>query len=168
MKQFYPNVKLRIPGDVSFPSPDRRSKSPYYVYLHQLAIELGILDNIELIGKLNSQEMAVHMRKSHIFIMPSAIENLSTTLREAMLIGMPCISSSVGCVNEYINDGANAYVYRYEEWQHLAQIILKLFKQKEKEIVRVSENARKTIFKLYVSNSCGNELLSIYTKYTNI
>lgn len=157
----YPDVKLRIPGAISFDRLDHWRTPPYFRYLARLAEELGVRDCLEFPGVLTSAQMAEEMRRAHVFVMPSAIENLSTTLREAMLVGTPAVSASVGCVPEYLHHGENGYLYRYEEYELLAQYVMRLFAEPDKAAA-FSAAARQTIRRMYVREDAGEQLAEIY------
>lgn len=79
-------------------------------------------------GKLKPSEMAENLSHCNVFVMPSAIENHSSSLIEAMMVGCPCVSSYVGGVSEYLEHGKNGFLYRYDESETLAGIIMDLFK----------------------------------------
>lgn len=49
------------------------------------------------------------MLESNAFIMMSCIENHSSTLREAMYLGVPCISSAISSVPEFVTHGKNGF-----------------------------------------------------------
>lgn len=59
--------------------------------LKNLAIDLGINDRIEWIGKSN--DVNVHYKEASIFIMPSRLEGMPNALLEAMSFGLPAIVS---------------------------------------------------------------------------
>ena len=88
--------------------------------------------------------MAVQMAISNCFTMCSAIENHSMTLKEAMATGVPCISSYVGGVPEYAEDGKNSLLYRFEDYEVLAEHIIRLFEDQELR-KKLSENERASI-----------------------
>lgn len=161
IRPYYPDVKLRIPGAISFERLGNLSTPPYFRYLYRLAKELGVLDCIEFPGVLTSEQMAEEMQRANVFVMPSAIENLSTTLREAMLVGTPAVSASVGCVPEYLHHGENGYLYRYEEYELLAQYVMRLFENPQRAVA-FSLESKKTIRNMYVCANAGEQLLEIY------
>jgi len=53
-------------------------------------------NNINILGKKDSLFIAKMMNKSNLFILPSYIENSPNTLCEAMIMGIPTISTNVG------------------------------------------------------------------------
>ena len=157
----YPDVKLRIPGAISFERLGNLRTPPYFRYLYQLAKKLGVLDCVEFPGVLTSEQMAEEMQHANVFVMPSAIENLSTTLREAMLVGTPAVSAGVGCVPEYLHHGENGYLYRYEEYELLAQYVMRLFANRQLAAA-LSAEARQTIYRRYAKEDAGLQLAEIY------
>ena len=161
VRERYPNVKLRIPGAINFERMENWRTPPYFRYLYRLAKDLNVLECLEFPGVLTSEQMAREMQRANVFVMPSAIENLSTTLREAMLVGTPAVSASVGCVQEYLHHGHNGYLYRYEEYELLAQYIMRLFADL-RQAEFFSDEARRTIRTMYVRDDAGARLEEIY------
>lgn len=130
VKHVYPDVKLFIPGYNPIHDDNgirRMFPTTFTKYVRSLIKKYDLDDNIVYLGKIMPTEMADYMSKCHLFVMPSAIENHSSTLIEAMMTGAPCITSNVGGVSHYFRDGINGFMYRYDEPETLAGIILKLF-----------------------------------------
>jgi len=162
----YPDAKLYIPGSTTLLDNTIKSKmkqSPYISYLNRLIKEGKLGENVVFTGALSSKEMAEYMRISNVFIMTSCIENHSSTLREAMLVGTPVISSYVGSVSEFIENGDNGFLYRYEEYEILANYIIKLF---ENDVLATEFSAKgmQTIRAKYVSSHGGDTLFNIYER----
>lgn len=88
-------------------------------------------DNVNYVGRITADEMAIKMSTTNCFVMCSAIENHSSTLKEAMTVGAPCIASFAGGVSEYAVNGENCLLYRFEDYEVLAQNICRLFEDRE-------------------------------------
>ena len=157
----YPDVKLRVPGAFNFERLDYWRTPPYFRYLARLAEKLGVRDCPEFSGVLTSDQMAEEMRRAHVFVMPSAIENQSSTLRGAMMVGTPSVASNVGCVADCVVHNQNGYLYRYEEYELLAQYVMRLFAEPDKAAA-FSAAARQTIRRMYVREDAGEQLVEIY------
>ena len=161
VKEYYPDVQLYIPGKI----PDRKPKiifeSPYYVYLKKNIKKLGLEKNVTFCGQLTSEEMKKHLLSCHVFVMPSCIENHSSSLREAMYLGVPSITTMVGSIDEFTQCGENILSYRYEEEDALADSILRIFREKELA-KKIGENAYKSIRKCYPQDSIGEKMVKIY------
>jgi glycosyltransferase involved in cell wall biosynthesis len=165
----YPETKLLIPGDKSpFDKTfiERCKIGGYTKYIISLIKNLDLQNNIIFLGKLSTEQMAEHMAKSNVFVMPSSIENHSSTLIEAMIVGVPCVSSYVGGISEYMSHNVNGLIYRFEEYEILAAHIDKIFHDisfaagiglNAKSMMRASRN----------SNDLYGELIEIYKKIIN-
>lgn len=74
--------------------------------------------------------MCEYYLRSNVFICPSSIENSPNSLGEAQLLGMPYIASFVGGIPEIVNWNPSI-LYRFEEYEILAQKICKIFENKD-------------------------------------
>ena len=63
--------------------------------------------------------------KSNVFVSPSTIENSPNSLGEAMLLGIPCISSDVGGVKNLLKHEEEGYVYQTDAPYMLAYYVKK-------------------------------------------
>jgi glycosyltransferase involved in cell wall biosynthesis len=163
VKRSYPNVKLRIPGSFGGGRLSTIKEPPYFRYLKRLIKELDLVGNVKFCGKLTSEQMADELKRANVFVMPSKAENISTSLREAMWVGCPCVVSLVGAVHELVCHGYNALCYRYEEYEVLAAEILRILASKELA-EQISRNANETISKSYPINPSLNKCVDWYQK----
>lgn len=130
VKQKHDDVKLYVPGTVitcgtSFFS--RQKRPGYWVYISDMINDLGLSDNVVFTGNLTQEELAERLSKVNIFVLTSSIENHSSSLKEAMAVGIPCIAASVGGVPEYFSADSDGFLYRFEEYEFLAEYICRLF-----------------------------------------
>lgn len=131
VKNEIPEFKLYIPGHSLFNSSSiltNIKKNGYDKLLENLILKNNLKENIVFMGNLSQEQMALRMSISNLFVMPSSIENHSASLIEAMIVGLPCISSNVGGVSELIQHNKNGYIYRFEEYEVLAYHIIDLLK----------------------------------------
>lgn len=163
VKKEIPNVKLRIPGSMDVGRLAFLKEPPYFRYLRRSIRELGLESNVEFLGKLSSEEMAQQMQKANVFVMPSKAENQSTSLREAMYVGTPCISSMVGTIHEMGVHSENLLFYRYEEEEVLAQHILTLLKDRELS-ERIGMAGKETVRKTNPMVQSVDECANLYRK----
>ena len=104
--------------------------------------------------------MAKQMHESTVFVQCSTVENHSSTMREALYTGIPCIVSNVGCAAEYIQHGVNGFLYRNNEPEVLAHYIIYLL-ENEEEAKRIGTVGKASIEHKYQSNE-NWPTLSIY------
>ena len=164
VSQKYPTVKLSVPGGSMLKQNDFRSKlkqTGYSKLIYNMIKEYGLEDNIEFLGDISAKQMAENMEKSNVFVVPSALENHSSTLKEAMIVGTPCISSFVGGVPEYVKHGENGLLYRFEEYEMLAEYIIMIF-ENEELAKKLSKNGCETITSNHKSENIYDNIQSIY------
>ncbi len=134
VKKTYPDVKVYEPGENYYYGKSLRRRlmrDSYINYILKLEAKLGLEGNIVRLGRLTPNQMGEQMAKCNVFVMPSVIENHSSTLIEAMMVGAPCVSAYVGGISEYLEDGVNGFFYRSDEPEMLAYRIIELFQNKE-------------------------------------
>ena len=134
VKNYYPDVKLFVPGAPLKKANTLKLKLKQCGYdklISKMLKDLDLTDNVIYTGRLTADEMAEKMSRVNCFAMTSSIENHSSTLKEAMTVGVPCIASYVGGVPEYAVDGENCLLYRFEDYEVLAQNICKLFENED-------------------------------------
>ena len=166
LKNEFPNIKIYITGEKPQKTSWKEWKKVvgYPAYLQKLIQELNIEDNIVFLGILHAEEMAEQMSKAHLFVLASAIENSPTTLSEAMLMGLPSITSYVGGTPDMARDGEEALFYRDNDPQLLAYQIKRVFDDKALAM-KLSKNARK---RAVVDHDPQANLERMITIYNNI
>ncbi len=161
LKEEFPSLRVLIPGNITARRPSFLFEPPYLEYLRNLIQEYQLEKNITFLGQLTTDEMIVYMKEAKVFLMPSAIENESSTLREAMFLGMPVVTSCVGDIFEMVIHGENGLMYRFEEYEMLAYDVRKLLKSSE-IAVELGKNAREHIVSQYENHHYGKQLLEVY------
>lgn len=116
-----------------------------------------------LMGKLNAQKLIAEMKKAHIYVMASHIENSPNNLAEAMMLGMPCIASMVGGTATYIENGVNGLLIQDGDPIGLAGTIIDLYSNKE-NMLRYGHNARKKALERHSKEKVGEEVIDTYNK----
>ena len=158
----FPDVKLRIPGnriDCSTFTNKLRT-SGYHRYLYGLLKKYKLLDNVEYLGVLPSfDDMAKECQKCNLFIMPSYVENHSSSLIEAMIVGAPCITTYVGGVQNITQNGVNALVYNPSDAVALADNIIQVLSD-DQLALSLSLHAKQ--IREIRNVDIGEDILSIY------
>lgn len=165
----YPNVQLLIPGEDSlFENSffEKLKRNGYSKFIVATITKLKLRNNITYLGKLTSKQMAKQMAMSNVFVLPSSIENHSSTLIEAMVVGVPCIASYVGGVPEYVNHEANGLLYRFEESEILASYIDKIFENLD-FATNIASRGRLEMRESRSTANFKQDLLEVYHKMLN-
>ncbi len=139
VKRFYPTVKIRflMPGSVDGKMP---INSGYQKMIRALIQKYEIEENVEFIPSQQAPGVISNMLKCHCAIIPSAMENASCTLREAMHLGVPCIAAYRGGMTDLIDDGQDGLYFEFEESEMLAFNIMRIF-ESDDLASRLSQNA---------------------------
>lgn len=87
------DVKLTV--DLIGDGPDRRK-------LQDLAESLQLGEITCFHGVLSSEEVAEHIRRSHVLVLPSRWEGMANVALEAMAAGRPVIASRCGGIDRFI------------------------------------------------------------------
>tara|TARA_R110002051_G_scaffold324642_1_gene422921 strand:- start:6432 stop:7676 length:1245 start_codon:yes stop_codon:yes gene_type:complete len=141
LKEEYPDIKLYITGHKYEKNlKDWKSYFGYRSLLQRIIKKLNLEDNIVFLGVLQEQEMAQQISKMHVYVMSSIIENSPNTLGEAMIMGIPCITSFNGGVADMATDHREALHYRDNDPRMLAFQIKRILDNKELA-QKLSENA---------------------------
>ena len=121
---------------------EKMKLSAYGKYLRKLIKEEHLTDKVTMLGRLSAEDMKAQFLKSHLFVLPSALENSPNSLGEAMLLGVPCVAADVGGVHNLLTDGGDGMLYPAGDVEALADRIIEIF-TKEAIVERFSDNARK-------------------------
>lgn len=133
----------------------------YQWYLQGLMDKLGLWDRVEFPGYLSEEQMQAALRRTHVFVSPSAMENQSTALGEAMLLGVPSVASRVGAMEEMIHSGADGFLYDFDDTDALADSIIRIFEDRELAFT-FSEKGRLHARNTYDREKNCRDLLNIY------
>ena len=87
--------------------------------------------------------------KSNVFLSPSVMENSPNSVGEAMLLGMPVISSDVGGVRNLLVDITEGFIYSAKDLKELVNAVCEVFSingsDRQKAMGEAAtEHARKT------------------------
>lgn len=168
LKKRYLDIKLYVPGPKMVADDSIQwhlRKRGYTKYIEKLIKELEIEENVVWLGILSQEQLAEQYAKTRVFVLSSAIENHASSLKEAMMVGTPSIAAFVGGIPEYVRHGENGFLYRFEEYEIMAEYIKKLFEE-DSTAVKISENGRKDMYRLHSGNNIYKIICGIYKKIT--
>lgn len=124
--------------------------------------DLGIV----LLGRVNSGELISQMLTSHLFIHPSHIDNSPNSVCEAMIIGMPLISTSSGGTGSLLDDEKEGVLVQDGDPYVLAGAIVSVFENYDKAVT-YGLNAKERASKRHDRKTILNQLLSVYNHMLN-
>lgn len=103
-------------------------------------------ENLTMLGRISSREIINEMQQADLFVYPSAIDNSPNALQEALLVGMPVISSNAGGIGSLIEHNRNGYLVPEGEPYSMAGAIIDLYND-EGKARKMGRNAREQSLK---------------------
>lgn len=94
-----------------------------------MADNLNILRYIHFLGY--REDIADIINTFDLFVMPSKMEGLGTSVLDAMSVGLPVVSTDAGGITEAVLNGNNGIVVQKQNPEQLSYAILKLINDKD-------------------------------------
>ena len=135
----YPQTKVFVAGRKK-DLVSRIKSDSYEKYLQSICHKYCLTDRIVFVGIKDENEMAKQYRQANVFVSSSSIENSPNSLGEAMIIGVPVVSSDVGGVKNLLTHGSEGFIYPWEDNYMLAYYIEKIFSMTKEELKNISQN----------------------------
>lgn len=166
VKKKIPNVKVLIPGPFHIDDKGQimytKQLSTYEKWMANYIDKYSLHDNVCFIGSQSPEGMAIQIAKCNVYVNPSCMEVHALSLREAMTVGAPVISSLCGSVAEFITYGKEGYIYRYEEYELLAYLIIKILS--DNHLAKFLGNNARVKMMGYFNSSEAENLYNIYKR----
>lgn len=169
LKQF-PETKVYVAGgDITQTRSwkDKLRLSSYGKYIRELIVENNLQDHVEYTGFLSETDMRERYLKSHVFVSPSSIENSPNSVGEAMLLGMPVVSSDVGGVKNMMEHGEEGYVYPCDAPYMMAYYVCQIFADADLAKKLGAAAAAKAAVTHHQQENC-RRMLSIYEEILEV
>jgi len=163
LRRHYPDIHLYVAGPAPAPEGlrDWKKQVGYPAYLRHVMKALKVEDIVTFLGVLSAEEMAARMRKSHVFLLSSLIENSPNSLAEAMAVGTPVVSAYAGGAPDMAEAGKEALFYRPIDPQMMAWRIRQIFESDD--LARsLGAAARKRAFETHDPRANRDRLLAAY------
>ena len=113
--------------------------------LENLSDELGVRKYISFYGAIDSREISAYYDGVKVLVNPLRVLGIGNVTIEAMASGVPVIKSQMEQIqNEPIIDGFNGYSFELDNYEDLANKIIRILKMHEFEWKHVSKSCRKT------------------------
>lgn len=148
-----PGATLRIVGLTSDDNPE----------LVELARELGLLSQIEFVGRVRSDELGHYYRHAGVLLVPSAYEGLPMVILEAFLHGLPCVATNVSGHPEVIQDGENGVLVPLDDYGAMAHAALRILEDPMLR-ERMAVSAMHTVRERFSVDRQVNEYLKAYAQ----
>lgn len=157
----YPKIEYTIIGD-----------GELMENFQQLIAELGLGDTIKLLGWKDSSEIATILDRSHIFVAPSVTaadgnqDAPINTLKEAMAMGLPVISTFHGGIPELVDDGISGFLVPERNADAIAEK-LQILIENPQYWETMGSAGRARVEEKYDTEKLNDELVSVYQQLLN-
>lgn len=150
------NIEYNVIGD-----------GPLKKDFQQLIQELDVSDTVKLLGWKQQQEIIEILNNSHIFIAPSVTAKDGNqdapvnTLKEAMAMGLPVISTVHGGIPELVEDGISGFLVPERDADAIAEKLSYLVSHPQ-VWADMGRAGRAYVEQHYDTNKLNDELVEIY------
>lgn len=158
VKRKYPQLSVYVAGNDITLSTDCSS---YAQYIVDEINRLQLADTIHFTGNVSAEEMVSYYRDANVFVSASLEENSPNSVCEAMLIGVPVISSFVGGIQTMLSHNVEGLLYPSHEPELLSMYIMECFERRDL-CERFSRNASNKAAEFVSRPKAKEELISIY------
>ncbi len=139
---------------------------------YQKLIDELQIPNIKFAGYLSYNEIKEHLNRSSVFVLPSIIASsglgdiLANSLKEAMAMQVPVITSRMRAIDELVEDGVNGLIVPPRDPEAIADAIEKIFNSPDQGR-KMGEEGRKKIEKDFNIKIETKKLEEIFKKTAN-
>jgi glycosyltransferase involved in cell wall biosynthesis len=100
---------------------------PEMPVLQSMVRNLNLDRKVSLVGKKTPQELAIYLAAADLFVLNTGYEGFSHQVLEAMVAGVPVITTAVGGNREIIHQGDNGFLVKYNDEFNLVEAIKTLW-----------------------------------------
>jgi colanic acid/amylovoran biosynthesis glycosyltransferase len=138
---------------------DGAQREEIIFHIHQL----GLQNNVSLIGPKKSEEVLSLYSQVDIFFLPSVYEGVANVVLEAMSMQLPVVATKSGGMQEVITHGINGLLADVYDAELLAEHLLTLAKDEEKR-KSLGINARQRILEQFTLEKQVTIFENVYKK----
>ncbi len=121
------------------------------------------MDSVHFCGPVSGEAKANLLRSSQMLLFPSHDEGMPNVILEAMLYGMPVLTTPVGSIPEVVEHGVNGYIAEPGDVHAFATWLVRLAEDKDLCEQMASVNRDKAS-KLYARSKVRLRLIEIFQK----
>lgn len=111
--------------------------------IRQILENGGIIERVHFGGRVPNAEVPRWYHMADLFVSPSHVDGSSVSLMEALACGLPVLASDIPANKEWVQDGANGWLYPDGNEDALAERISTIIREKRR-LPGISRAARQT------------------------
>lgn len=160
VKNYYHDVKVYVILS-NHDNGRYTSGNSFRKYMLKMIKQYDLIDNIICFSPQKAPGIISYMEKCNVAVIPSAMENASATLREAMHLGVPSIAAYRGGMTELVKDGESGFFFDFKEYEYLAGRIMQIFEDDDLA-QKLSENAIKSAEVWHQREKNVDDMINVY------
>lgn len=130
-------------------------------HAQQLVAQLGLVDQVEILGWVGTADLATLLAKADIFALPSYNEGLPMAILEAMSWGLPVVTTPVGGIPEVVRSHRNGWLVEAGNIAALAAALEQLVTAPDQRLA-LGQAARQTVLPFDLS-AYSDQLFVLYS-----
>ena len=139
------------------------TNSEELMYLIQ---DLNISDEVTLTPQMNYEDVLCHMQKADVLLLPSVSEGLANVAIEAMVLGLPVISTNAGGMPELVIHNKTGLLYENRNVEDMVDKLLDFDAMNEKEIALIANNASQKVSEQHHWENFKKDFYTFYESQT--
>lgn len=137
--------------------------SSYGKYLNEKIKINNLSKHITFLGDLDEENMCNRFLDAHVFVSTSSIENSPNSLGEAMILGVPTVTSDVGGVRDLFSHNVDGFTYQHDAFYMLSYYICSIFSDDDLAI-KFSTNSKIHANETHNKINNRQQLIKIYER----
>ena len=155
----FPEARMMMVGD-----------GPFWLEVKNRILQKNLSKNIELTGALSHQEALKMLNRSKVFVQHSVTsssgdqEGYPTAISEAMLAGLPVISTRHSGITEAVIEGETGLLVQEHDYLGFGEAMIKLLKSKDLR-QKMGKNAKRRVLNINPSGKRVKVILALMRAY---
>jgi glycosyltransferase involved in cell wall biosynthesis len=154
LRREFPELRIALAGNCS-------ARNGYFRHWMRQVRRLGLAGAVEFLGFLDAEKMAQELRRSHVFVTTSHLDNSPNALAEAMSLGMPCVATYPGGIPSIVANGETGLLIPVSDEYWLSSTVRRIFTNDELA-TGLGRNAREVARERHDPSSIVSALLESY------
>lgn len=134
--------------------------------LNNLIKEMDLEKEVVYLGKRYGEEKTQIFKSADVFVFPTYYETFGLVNIEAMMYGLPVISTREGAIEDIVVDHETGFLVKRKDHNDLAKK-MKLFINTPEQISKMGKKAQERFFQKFTLTTFENNLLNILLELTN-
>lgn len=128
--------------------------------------DLNLVDEVTWIHGLPYPAVLEQMQEHHVLVLSSVEEGIANVVLEAMMVGLPVVSTDCGGMREVIEHGVNGFLVPVRNPEALANAIVQVSELSLDEIDYIRQRAHQTIAQRFTMEGNIKRFVSMYKSVT--